>query len=91
MFQPKDPDSFESDKSVSENQDSPLPSSISPSNTQSEVFSELEISEKKSFSEKWRTNRFWIVKGAYHILRSVWVVVMFIGGFIAWLISLLFI
>lgn len=46
---------------------------------------------KPSFSDKWQTNRFLIVRGSYYIVRTVWMTVMVIGGFIAWLISLLFI
>ncbi|KJJ38164.1 hypothetical protein [Aequorivita vladivostokensis] len=47
--------------------------------------------EKKSFFERWSNSRFWLVRGSYVVLRAVWTVVMVIGGFIAWLISLLFI
>lgn len=47
--------------------------------------------EKQSFSERWKTNRFWVVRATYHIFYSVWIVVMAIGGLIAWLIALLFI
>lgn len=47
--------------------------------------------ERESFSERWSNSRFWLVRGSYVVLRAVWTVVMVIGGFIAWLISLLFI
>jgi len=47
--------------------------------------------EKESFSDRWKNNRFWLVRGSYHFLRTVWLIVMAVGGFIAWLISLLFI
>ena len=53
-------------------------------------FQEIVV-EKKSFSERWKTNRFWLVRGSFHVLKSVWMVAVVIGGFIAWLISLLFI
>lgn len=46
---------------------------------------------QKSFSEKWKTSRFFLVRGSFVVLRSIWMVVMVVGGFIAWLISLLFI
>lgn len=46
---------------------------------------------KKPFTERWKTNRFWLVRGTYYIFYSVWVVVMAIGTFIAWLIAMLFI
>ncbi|WP_133240869.1 hypothetical protein [Marixanthomonas spongiae] len=47
--------------------------------------------KKRSFAERWKTNRFWLVRGTYYVLYSVWMVVMAIGAFIAWLIALLFI
>ncbi|QAA80451.1 hypothetical protein EI546_01325 [Aequorivita sp. H23M31] len=50
-----------------------------------------DTSFEKSFAERWKTNRFWLVKGSYYILHTVWMIVMIVGGFIAWLISLLFI
>ena len=53
-------------------------------------FQEIVV-EKKTFSERWKTNRFWLVRGSFHVLKSVWMVAVVIGGFIAWLISLLFI
>lgn len=52
---------------------------------------EAKVLEEKSFSERWKTNRFWIVRATYHVFYSVWIVVMAIGGLIAWLIALLFI
>lgn len=47
--------------------------------------------KKKSFTEKWENHRFWLVRASYIVLRSVWMIVLAIGGFIAWLIALLFI
>ena len=47
--------------------------------------------DELSFIEKWKTNRFLIVRGTYFVLHSVWMVIMVVGGFIAWLIALLFI
>ncbi|MGO3183914.1 MAG: hypothetical protein ACTIJ9_13895 [Aequorivita sp.] len=77
--------------SVLETQDSTSTSKNTTRETDSEPVLKAEVEEKKSFSERWETNRFWLVRGTYHVLRSVWMVVMFIGGLIAWLISLLFI
>lgn len=53
--------------------------------------SKLKPLKKKSFTEKWENHRFWLVRASYIVLRSVWMVVIAIGGFIAWLIALLFI
>ncbi|WP_299390548.1 hypothetical protein [uncultured Gelidibacter sp.] len=47
--------------------------------------------EKKSFGERWKTHRFWLFRGTYYVLFSVWAIVMAIGGAIAWLIAMLFI
>ena len=46
---------------------------------------------KKSFSERCRTHRFWLVRAIYQVVRSVWMVVMVVGGVIVWLIAMLFI
>ncbi|MEO5788217.1 MAG: hypothetical protein ACOH2D_07915 [Gelidibacter sp.] len=53
----------------------------------------LEISalNKKSFSERMKANRFWLVRGVYYAFYSVWMIVMTIGIAIAWLIAMLFI
>lgn len=59
--------------------------------TEQETVNKAEVVAEKSLSVKWRTNRFWLVRGTYFVFRSVWMVVMFIGGLIVWLISLLFI
>jgi len=89
MSDQKDTDSFENDISDIKNQD-PTMSSINNSiETESDVG--IEVEEKKSFIEKWKTNRFWLIKGTYYVLQTVWMIVMVIGGFILWLISFLFI
>lgn len=46
---------------------------------------------KKSFAERMKTHRFWLVRSIYFVFYSVWMVVMAIGMFIAWLIAMLFI
>lgn len=47
--------------------------------------------ESKSFAKQMKTHRFLVVRAIYFVFHSVWVIVMGIGMFIAWLISLLFI
>ena len=68
---------------------------ISPENEfvqpESEVVKEQIVREKKPLLEPLKTNRFFAVRILYHILRSIWIVAMIVGGFIAWIISLLFI
>lgn len=46
---------------------------------------------KVSIAEKWKTHRYWLPRAVYFVLHSIWIVAMAIGGFIAWLISFLFI
>ncbi|MDD2983615.1 MAG: hypothetical protein PHQ74_09520 [Crocinitomicaceae bacterium] len=66
-----------------------------PENTANEVESQPDLQErnpdKKPFIEPLKTNRFFLIRVLYHILRSIWIVAMIVGGFIAWLIALLFI
>ena len=47
--------------------------------------------EKKPFLEPLKTNRFFLVRILYYVLRSIWIVAMIVGSLIAWIISLLFI
>jgi hypothetical protein len=58
---------------------------------ESEIILGAESREKKPFLEPLKRNRFFLVRVLYHILRSIWIVAMVVGGFIAWIISLLFI
>lgn len=51
----------------------------------------LPITASDSFSDRWENSRFLALRILYHILRSAWTVVMVVGGFIAWLIAMLFI
>ncbi|SDW65053.1 hypothetical protein [Aequorivita viscosa] len=55
------------------------------------IKTELKAEEKDSFIDKWKTSRFWLIRGSFYVLRSIWMTVMVIGGFILWLISFLFI
>ena len=91
MSQRIDNDNVEQDSSVLGTQDSTLSSKNNSLETEPEPRTEAEVLEKSTFSERWKTSRFWLIRGIYHVLRSVWMVVMVIGGFIVWLISLLFI
>lgn len=86
-----DNDNPEQDVSLLETQDTKLTSKNNSKKTETEPAREVEVPEKSTLTERWSTNRFWLVRGSYHVLRSVWMVAMVIGGFIAWLISLLFI
>ena len=86
MSKNKGADNFKNKNSSGlKNQDSALSSKSNPRK------SEVEIEDEMSFSEKWKTSRFWLVKGTYYVLHTVWMTVMVIGGFILWLISFLFI
>ncbi|WP_026449626.1 hypothetical protein [Aequorivita capsosiphonis] len=91
MSQRIDQENVQHSSSIVADQDPPLISKGTSIDQEPEPVLENKTVEKKSFSERWQTNRFWLVRGSYHVLRSVWMVAMFIGGLIAWLISLLFI
>lgn len=45
---------------------------------------------KTSISQKFKTHRYWIPRALYYLLHSIWIAAIAIGGFIAWLISLIF-
>lgn len=77
--------------SLLENQDSASSSKNNSIKTGSDPVLKAEVVKEISFTERWKTNRFWLVRGSYYLLRTVWIIVMAIAGFIAWLISLLFI
>lgn len=47
--------------------------------------------KREEVIEKWKKHRFWLVRISYLILHSIWIVAVSIGGFIAWLISILFV
>lgn len=79
------------ESSFLENQDPSLASKNTSLETGPNPDLKSEPKTKKSFLEKWETSRFLLVRGSFLVLRSVWIVVITIAGFIAWLISLLFI
>ena len=74
-----------------EKQESVIASTNNENKIEPEIVSETEIEEEESFMEKWKSHRFLLVRGTYFFFHSIWMVVMVIGGFIAWLIALLFI
>lgn len=84
-------DENDENNSLLENQDSTPSSKLSLKKSNPDpVVKGVDI-EKIPLTERWKTNRFWLVRGSYFLLRTVWIIVMAIAGFIAWLISLLFI
>jgi len=91
MAQQIDNDTLENDDSDLKNPNSTLTPTNNSSKAESEPVLEVQVDDNRSFSERWKTSRFLLVRGSYTVLRSVWIVAMFIGGAIAWLISLLFI
>ena len=91
MSQQKDNDNVENDGPILETQNLTLNSKNNARQTEPEPVLEAKVVEERSFFERWKTSRFWLVRGSYYILFSVWMVVMAIGGVIAWLIALLFI
>ncbi|MCG2431087.1 hypothetical protein [Aequorivita xiaoshiensis] len=67
---------------------------VSSTNNESKIEPEIVSDpegEEDSFTEKWKNNRFLLIRGTYYLLHSIWMVIMVVGGFIAWLIALLFI
>ncbi|HUH27912.1 hypothetical protein [Gelidibacter sp.] len=91
MSEQKDNLNRTQDKSVSQEQESTIPSSKHVGQTESKPIATAKAAQKKSFSERMKTHRFWLVRGIYYMFYSVWAVVMAIGMFIAWLIAMLFI
>ena len=45
--------------------------------------------QKQTFSEKWENHRFLFVRATYTLFNTIWIVVMAVGGFIAWLIAMI--
>lgn len=48
-----------------------------------------ETTDEPSFAEKWKNHRFLFLRATYTIFNSVWIVIMAVGGFIAWLIAMI--
>lgn len=79
------------DKVVLKNTDSSSVSRNGESDLNNEPTQQTIIQKKVPLLEPLKTNRFFLVRVLYFILRSIWIIAMIIGGFIAWIISLLFI
>tara|TARA_R110002012_G_scaffold219374_1_gene390835 strand:+ start:229 stop:468 length:240 start_codon:yes stop_codon:yes gene_type:complete len=47
------------------------------------------VLNEKSFIKKWEHSPYWFISGSYKVLHSIWMVVMAVGMFLAWLIALL--
>ncbi|WP_438969038.1 hypothetical protein [Nonlabens sp.] len=45
--------------------------------------------KKRSLSYRWENSRFLAVRISYKVLHSIWIVVMAVGMFLAWLIAIL--
>lgn len=90
MSQQINKDTVEDKKAALETPEATSSSEIKVKEPASKSAHKTKTIKKKSFSERWKTNRFWLVRGSYYVLNTVWMMVMAIGGFIAWLISLLF-
>lgn len=82
-----------SDQKINNQVDQEPASSLGNSPVTTTATSNSENSNKKdvSFVERWENHRFWLVRASYTFLYSVWVVVMAVGGFIAWLVAMLFV
>lgn len=91
MSQRKDNDNVEHKGTILAVQDSTLSSKYTAKEKGSKPVEKAKIIKKKSFFQRLKTNRFWLIRGLYYVLHSVWIVVMAIGGFIAWLIAILLI
>lgn len=84
-------DNLEQDDSVFETQDLTLTSRNKLSESELMPVLKTELLAEKSFSNRWKTHRFWLVRAIYYVFYSVWMIVMGIGTLIAWLIAMLFI
>ncbi|RXJ50196.1 hypothetical protein [Gelidibacter gilvus] len=91
MSEQKDNTNMTHDESVSKIQETPIASVNNVDKTESKRVLKAEVVKKKSFSDRMKTHRFFLVRGIYYIFYSVWAIVMGIGMVIAWLIAMLFI
>ncbi len=94
MSNQKEEHHLEHTDSVVETSDSTSGSSTSDSKsieTESEFVGTSIVEKKVPFLEPLKTNRFFLIRVLYYLLRSIWIVVMIIGGILAWIISMLFI
>ena len=84
-------DEVEDKSSVLESREARLNSDQQNKEIVLKTSSEKLVSTEKNFSERMKTHKFWLVRAIYFVFYSVWMVVMAIGMFIAWLIAMLFI
>ncbi|MEM0516954.1 MULTISPECIES: hypothetical protein [Aequorivita] len=91
MTQRKDDESLKYKRSYIEAQKSSSKRKFIEKKSEQKLTVKSEVVENSSFFYRWENSRFWLLRGIFNVLRSVWMIVMLIGGFIAWLISLLFI
>jgi putative endonuclease len=82
-----------SEGSANENPVASAGSATEKSSSASEALaaSKAQIKKDSTFSERWKTSRFWLIRGSYYVVHSVWLAVIAIGAFIAWVIAMLFI
>lgn len=79
------------DESISKIQEAPMASKYRADETDPNPVVKAQVVKKKTFTERMKTHRFFLVRGIYYIFYSVWAIVMGIGMLIAWLIAMLFI
>ncbi len=48
-----------------------------------------QVKPKPSFADRWENSPYLVLRISYKILHSIWMVVMAVGMFLAWLIALL--
>ena len=91
MSENADYENIKPDHGVLQTREARLISDYKTKEAQRKELLENPIIKEKSFANRMKTNRFWLVRGVYYVFYSVWTVVMAIGIFIAWLIAMLFI
>ncbi len=90
MSQQKCNEDGESDTSHLEVNDSTLTTKNNLKEKDLDSVLKTNVKEKNSFLERWENSRFWLIKGSYQFLRSVWIIIMAIATIIIFLISMLF-
>ena len=91
MLQETDNDNIEHELPVFETREAGLIVDTELKKAEFQSISKTPHLNKKSVSERMKTNRFWLIRAVYYAFYSVWMIVMAIGIAIAWLIAMLFI
>ena len=91
MSQPKDRKHDDQNPRILKTVQPPPPTNPKPLKDTSGPDGDVKTTQKPSFADRCRTSRFWLVRALYKVVSSIWMVVMVVGGFIAWLIAMLFI